>query len=173
MPTYPRCGSHFFVEHFLQKTGVVINKTHAPMTGDYDFYVTIIRNPFDSIVSRLAMELEFNENPKTMQEYIDICIKEYKVFYSYIEKKINIVFNYDEINNHIDDMVNYLCDVTKIGRISDNFIDNIHDRPSTKFLKTSKTSVHYEYCFNFLKNTDLTELWQIYYKIKEKSISFV
>jgi len=171
IPTYPRCGSHFLTEHFLQKTGVVMNKTHIPMLGSYDFYVTIIRDPRDSIVSRLAMELEFEENPKTMEDYLEICKNEYVVFYKYIIKSMDMVFHYDQIASEIEKVIDFICKETKIEKKSNDFKDNIHDKPITGFLKTSKTGKHYEYSKDFMKDKDLEECYNLYTMCKEKVVS--
>lgn len=171
LPSYPRCGTHFLAEQFLQKTGVVMNKTHAPMLGQYDLYVTLIRNPKDSIISRLAMELEFEQNPKTMEEYLEICKQEYLVFYRYILKNINVIFHYDDIDK-VDKMIDHVCERTKIKKISDVFVDNIHDRPATRFLKTSKSSNRYKEAQLFMEDKLLDECDKIYKEAEKKAVRF-
>lgn len=172
LPSYPRCGTHFLAEQFLQKTGVIMNKTHAPMTGKYDLYVTLIRDPRDSIVSRLAMELEFESNPKTMEEYLEICKQEYVLFYKYILRKVDIIFHYDDISTNVDDMIDYICERSNIKRISNIFVDSITDRPVTKFLKTSKSSNRYEEAKEFMKNKDLQECYDIFLETEKKAVRF-
>jgi hypothetical protein len=172
LPSYPRCGTHFLAEQFLQKTGEIMNKTHAPMTGKYDIYVTLIRNPKDSIVSRLAMELEFEENPKTMEQYLEICKQEYMIFYKYILRQVDIIFHYDDINSNVDKMIDYVCEKTGIKRISDTFIDSIVDRPSTGFLKTSKSSLRYKESEEFMKDKNLDECYTIFMEAEQKSVRF-
>ena len=172
LPSYPRCGTHFLAEQFLQKTGVVMNKTHAPMTGKYDLYVTLVRNPKDSIISRLAMELEFEENPKTMEEYLEICKQEYMVFYKYILRQVDVIFHYEDIANNVDKMIDHLCEKTNIKRISDVFVDSIVDRPSTGFLKTSKSSLRYQESEEFMKDKDLDECYTIFMEAEKRSVRF-
>jgi hypothetical protein len=170
-PSYPRCGTHFLVENFLQKTGVVLNKTHVELVGDYDLVLTIVRNPRDSIVSRLAMELAYEANPKSIYDLILICKKEYISFFNYAKKHVDVIFKYEDLDN-IDNIINYLCNKLNIEKISDSFVDNIHDRPGTRFLKTSKTSKHYNMCKEIMKDVDLTEEEKIYKEILNISISF-
>ncbi len=172
LPSYPRCGTHFLAEQFLQKTGVVMNKTHAPMSGQYDLYVTLVRNPRDSIVSRLAMELEFEENPKTMEEYLEICKQEYMIFYKYILRRVDIVFHYEDIAQHVDKMIDHVCEKTNIKRISDVFVDSIVDRPATGFLKTSKSSLRYKESEEFMKDKDLDECYTIFMEAEKRSVRF-
>lgn len=172
LPSYPRCGTHFLAEQFLQKTGVVLNKTHAPMTGKYDLYITLIRNPRDSIISRLAMELEFEPNPKTMEEYLAICKQEYMIFYKYILNKVDIVFHYDDISNNVDGMIDHICERSGIKRTSDVFIDTITDRPVTKFLKTSKSSDRYTESKEFMKDKDLSECDTIFLEAEKRAVRF-
>jgi hypothetical protein len=172
LPSYPRCGTHFFAEQFLQKTGVVMNKTHAPMTGKYDLYVTLVRNPRDSIVSRLAMELEFEENPKTMEEYLEICKQEYMIFYKYMIKNVNIIFHYEDIRENVDKMIDYVCEKSDIKRISDVFVDTIEDRPVTGFLKTSKSSERYAEAKVFMQDKDLEECYNIFMEAEKKAVRF-
>jgi hypothetical protein len=172
LPSYPRCGTHFLAEQFLQKTGVVMNKTHAPMLGDYDVYLTLIRNPKDSIISRLAMELEFEENPKAMEEYLEICKTEYMVFYKYIIKNIDIVFHYDDISTNVDKMIDNICNRFNINKISDTFVDTIEDRRNTRFLKTSKSSDRYAEAKIFMNDKDLDECYNIFMEADKKAIRF-
>ena len=171
LPSYPRCGTHFFAEQFLQKTGISVKKTHAPMKGKYDLYITFLRNPKDSLVSRLAMELEFEENPKTMDQYLEICKQEYLVFYNYIIKHVNIVFHYDDIKN-VDDMIDYVCEKTNIKKISNVFIDTIQDKPITGFLKTSKSSNRYAEAKEFMKDKALDECYNIFMEAEKKAVRF-
>jgi hypothetical protein len=171
LSTYPRCGSHFFAEQFLQKTGISLKKTHAPLSGDYDMYVTFLRNPKDSIISRLAMELEFEENPKTMEEYLLICKQEYITFYKYIIKHVDGVFHYDDIHN-MDMIVDYVCKKNNIEKISNDFTDTIHDKPITGFLKTSKSSNRYEEAKEFMKDKDLEECYNIFMEAEKKAVRF-
>jgi hypothetical protein len=149
-----------------------MNKTHAPMTGKYDLYVTLVRNPKDSIVSRLAMELEFEENPKTMEEYLEICKQEYMVFYKYILRQVDIIFHYEDISNNVDKMIDHLCEKTNIKRISDVFVDSIVDRPATGFLKTSKSSLRYRESEDFMKGKDLSECYTIFMEAEKRSVRF-
>lgn len=149
-----------------------MNKTHYPITNNYDLRVTIIRNPKDSIISRLAMELEYEANPKTLDEYLEICKKEYLVFFKYAIEHVEIIFDFNDINSHIDDMVNYICSKTGIERIQDGFVDTIADRPATRFLKTSTKSSHYNRCAEYMKNKDLTECDIMYIKVLEKAVKF-
>lgn len=172
LPSYPRCGTHFLAEQFLQKTGIAMKKTHAPMTGEYDLYVTLVRNPRDSIVSRLAMELEFEENPKTMEEYLEICKQEYMVFYNYIINRVGIVFHYEDIRENVDNMIDYICEKSQIKRISDVFIDTIEDKPVTGFLKTSKSSARYAEAKEFMKDKALDECYNIFMEAEKKAVRF-
>jgi len=164
LPTYPRCGSHFLAEYFLQTTGVVLNKTHHPISNNYDYRISIIRDPRDSIISRLAMQIHFEES-KTMEEYLEICKKEYIVFYKYIIEKVDIVFEYSQLED-IELVVNHICKITGIKRNDKEFVDSIVDRPETGFLKTSTISDKYEYCKKYMEGKDLTELYEIYEEAK-------
>jgi hypothetical protein len=172
LPSYPRCGTHFLAEQFLQKTGVAMKKTHAPMTGKYDLYVTLVRNPKDSIVSRLAMELEFEENPKTMEEYLEICKQEYMVFYKYMIKHVSIIFHYEDIGENVDKMIDYVCEKSDIKRISNVFVDTIEDKPVTGFLKTSKSSKRYAEAKGFMQDKDLEECYNIFMEAEKKAVRF-
>ena len=164
LPTYPRCGSHFLAEYFLQTTGVMLNKTHYMISNNYDYRVTIIRDPRDSIVSRLAMQIHFEES-KTMDEYLEICKREYILFYNYILEKVDIVFEYSQLKN-IDAVVDHICNITGIKRNNNSFADTIVDRPETGFLKTSTVSDKYKFCQEYMEDKDLTELYEIYEKAK-------
>jgi hypothetical protein len=149
-----------------------MNKTHAPLTGKYDLYVTLVRNPRDSIVSRLAMELEFEENPKTMEEYLEICKQEYIIFYKYIIRQVEIVFHYEDIRENVDEMIDYICKKSGIKRISDVFVDTIEDKPVTGFLKTSKSSDRYAESKEFMKDKNLDECYDIFIEAEKKAVRF-
>lgn len=148
-----------------------MNKTHVPLIGDFDGYVTIVRNPKDSIISRIAMELEYEPNPKPMDELVSICQKEYIIFYNYILKNIDTVFAYEDLDK-VDEMVKFLSNKFNIPIIKDEFVDNISDRPSTKFLKTSKTSAFYHYVRSELDSLSLEEENLMYEKTLSKAIRF-
>ena len=166
LPTYPRCGSHYLAEYFLQTTGVVLNKTHRPLTNNYDYRVSILRDPRDSIISRLAMQLH-HENEKTLDEYLEICKIEYLIFYKYIIENVEIVFDYDQLKD-IDLVVDYICQVTGVKRNGKQFTDTIVDRPQNGFLKTATTSNYYETCKDYMKDKDILELYEIYEQAKTK-----
>jgi hypothetical protein len=165
LPTYPRCGSHYLAEYFLQTTGVVLNKTHRPLTNNYDYRVSIIRDPRESITSRLAMQLH-HENEKTLDEYLSICKIEYLTFYKYIIEKVEIVFEYKQLKD-IDSVVDHICSITGVKRNGSAFTDTIVDRPENGFLKTATTSGYYDVCKDYMKDKDLSELYEIYEEAKQ------
>ena len=166
LPTYPRCGSHYLAEYFLQTTGVVLNKTHRPLSNNYDYRVSILRDPRESIVSRLAMQLH-HENEKTLDEYLEICKVEYLVFYRYIIDKVEIVFDYEQLQD-IDSVVDHICKITGVKRNGNSFVDTIVDRPENGFLKTATTSDYYKVCEDYMKDKDISSLYEIYEEARSK-----
>lgn len=181
--TYPRCGSTYLFKLFSESFQKEVYKKHLYGTGKMDpecskndeyyndigsesfkknnYVITVLRDPVDAIASLCSMENFYNKNIN-----IDINIKQYIDYYSYyfkdISKIIDLMLNFDDINIHKDNILEYVSNETNNKIINKNYIPEILDFSKHNFLKSSKINKNYEYIKEKIQNNDLTKCYEIY-----------
>ena len=174
--TYPRSGQHYLVDLIKQQLGFDIEFEHDCVINGYDLYISIARNPFDSIASWVTMEIECGpiENSKEypMDVYINKAIQEYILFYTYANKKIDLFINYEDLINLPEKIINLISNKMQINKITNQYISNINDNKPGRFLKTSTTTNLYNEVVKELKKIDLNICIDLYNKALDKCINF-
>lgn len=100
--TYPGYGEEFLAHHIQQR----LERPHVPLKfsvsneipNDADYLVTVIRNPGESIGTRLAGETDLS---------IDSALQEYNDLYTYLLANANMVIKHEDLDK-IDNIIVYL-----------------------------------------------------------------
>lgn len=100
--TYPGYGEEFLAHHIQQR----LERPHVPLKfsvsneipNDADYLVTVIRNPGESIGTRLAVETDLS---------IDSALQEYDDLYTYLLANANMVIKHEDLDK-IDNIIVYL-----------------------------------------------------------------
>jgi hypothetical protein len=100
--TYPGYGEEFLAHHIQQR----LERPHVPLKfsvsneipNDADYLVTVIRNPGESIGTRLAVETDLS---------IDSALQEYNDLYTYLLANANMVIKHEDLDK-IDNIIVYL-----------------------------------------------------------------
>lgn len=182
--TYPRCGSNFLCLKLINDLGVSfetnLTKTHDLINHD-GYGVSIIRNPYESIVSYVAMSKKFIGN-NSDNEIIEEAIVKYEEFYNYLINSFKgVVFSYDALINVPDIIINKISKDLSIAKIdrNENIIfemikDNVYslkvaDRrvaAVNNFVPSSTILEEYEQVKVKLREYDLSNGFDLYNKAK-------
>ena len=100
--TYPGYGEEFLAHHIQQR----LERPHVPLKfsvsneipNDAGYLVTVIRNPGESIGTRLAGETDLS---------IDSALQEYNDLYTYLLENANMVIKHEDLDK-IDNIIVYL-----------------------------------------------------------------
>ena len=163
--TFPRSGSVFLFHMLLQNTWASIEKSHSIVDPPEFPVVTIIRNPFDSILSEVAMMTHYVPT-KNIKEVIDGVKERYLSSYEYFLNYADAIIDYDLL------IKDPQATILSIGKHFDLKLKSPISVPSTKkdmpernHLTTSRTSKTYKLVLDELGKCDLGEEWGIYNKI--------
>jgi hypothetical protein len=121
---------------------------------EYDYVISLVRNPIDSISSIVAMQMEFNSS-LNVNDLINTRIEEYINFYSFVLNGKNTFINFDDIEKNINKIIKYVSNISGYDIINSNPKDIVKDTPSQNFLKSSKKSTNYDYVRSVLINKNL------------------
>lgn len=97
--TYPGSGEEFLAHHIQQR----LERPHVPLkfsvgsdtSIEADYTITVVRNPGESIGTRLAIETDVS---------IESAIKEYNNLYTYLLENANMVIKHEDLNK-IDNII--------------------------------------------------------------------
>jgi hypothetical protein len=184
--TYPRCGSTYLSKLFSESFQKQVYRKHPYATKKMDleysknddyyndagsesfkknnYIITVLRNPIDSISSLCSMENFYNKDID-----INLRIKQYIEYYSYcfeyILKVVDLIIDFNDINTHKYDILEYVSSKTNNEVINKNYIPEISYFPEHQFLKSAKINKNYKNIKEKVKNSDLTECYKIYNKL--------
>lgn len=191
--SYPRSGSSYMVGLLGEVFDIWYNhqifKSHLDTDKDLytyskakstnfkqdNFVVTILRDPIDTFTSALCQELFFDKN--NIDELLSIrtsdnkhgsMIEYYKSFWENVPTFADLILNYNDINNHRDNIVKYISNNTGYGirkkRDGSLFYDDdfIKDRIHLRFVRSTKDHSEYNLIKEKLKSVDLDDCYKIY-----------
>jgi hypothetical protein len=191
--TYPRCGSTYlsklfnksFQKHVYRKHPYGIKKMDFEDSKEDNYYnnagtesfkknnyvITVLRNPIDAVSSLCYMENFYNEDIN-----IDLKIKQYIEYYyccfEYILKIVDLVIDFNDIDIHKYDILEYVSNETNNKIINKNYMPEISDFPEQNFLKSSKITKDYEHIKEKVVNNDLYKCYEIYNKMMHSCKKF-
>lgn len=190
LTTYPRCASNFLADHIEQAFKVkfyryssgskveltyfgndLFFKSHE-MNTEYNNKISIIRDPFSSISSMIAMESSFFEG--TLENFASFRIKQYIEYCEYLLEHVDIIYLYEDVANKIEEVIqdisiklnldlhDYKYESTLINYFNSNNV------MSSKELKNYNDAQKTVLLFpELLEKAD-----KVYKAIKKKAISF-
>lgn len=166
LTTYPRSGQHYLVDLFKQQLNYDLEYTHDLVIKGYDKYITIVRNPYDCILSWVVMECHCGpaENSKVypMEQYMDKAIREYLLFYKYAIKNVNLFINYNDLVKYPESVIQHLAKELSLNKYTNSYNSTIYDHVPGRFLRTSTTSHLYDTVKEELDKRDLSKCNEIY-----------
>lgn len=97
--TYPGSGEEFLAYHIQQR----LERPHVPLKfsvghdtpTDADYLITVVRNPGESIGTRLSVETDLS---------IDSALQEYNDLYTYLLANANMVIKHEDLDK-IDNII--------------------------------------------------------------------
>ena len=166
LTSYPRSGSHFLLHYLEEVSETKFCKTHEKMHSKKPTF-SIIRNPFDSIASLVAMTVHF-DNTISHDEYIIEALTEYVNFYEYL-KGIDYIFSYDKVILNPDPAVHKILAVIGkqlkpgLGPTSlENIRNNLESLPEKGHSASSTSFAAYNKTVQKLKDVDLSKCFSLY-----------
>lgn len=164
LTTYPRSGSWLFAKTLYRKTGFPINKFHWKIITSLKT-VSIIRNPKDTLTSKIAMEVQ-NNNYSLNIENVKSVIQEYISFYSYIEKNVSIIIDYDALVKDPQKTIEVFAQRNNLKILEDEtYVPDTGDDPEIGYWVTSKKLSTYKDVERILEDADLSEAYKIYERL--------
>jgi hypothetical protein len=166
--TYPRAGSHYFQSYLYQKTSIYIEKIHAHSLINNRQPISIIRNPYDSLKSAVAMHNHFYaKNNKSLtdrevaQKYID--------FYKNFNLEDSILIDYIDLISKPEKVILYFAKMFKVPVNNENYKNLLVDDAKNQYLVTSKKTKTYSEIEKY--EIDFSECNDVYRKALSRCIS--
>ena len=182
--TYPRHGQHFLMENLPPKINVLETQFRHTISTNIgskvlkdSIILTVIRNPIDTIASKIIFSVEINESNVETENQLWIKEKIKELIPKYIKSYVD---TYNELNEYENLMVidfegflvnphnefDYIFKTLK----SDHKIDSFIMPKSHKFfLATSKKNENYDYCYNeVMNNQEIARAFKSYDLLKKR-----
>lgn len=177
--TFPRSGSSFLEDYLNTCTDIRATKNHK-FVYDNELSDTktlmIVRKPFDSIASVVAME-KIDNTDEMIEELITKSIIRYPVFY-YLVDNYDIVISYEDLVDNIEDVVDRICKIVGGTRNGNPYISSLKDRESltrgtgqhpSAYVVSSKGLEDYDEVVKTLSLYDLSDCDSAYAKAHAKT----
>lgn len=160
MITYPRSGTHYLQNLILEYSSKKITFSHYPITENI-FIITIVRDPFDSIQSHIAMNKHYNPETYTKNDYIEYYVELYK----YLDRNANLIIDYNDLISFPQETAKMICDIVGFKKNPSNY--KMHgDKKEIKYLLSSKTVK--EYSEKYFKIEDIANCYDEYHNLLSK-----
>jgi len=170
--TYPRSGSTYLAWLLSLSFNKRIDKFHLDIDGeiktlnDYDYSITTVREPIDSISSMITMESLYFRKDQDFDLYVNEAItkriKQYTDFYSNAINLVDTFFDYNVINTHRAELVEYVSKQTNTKIVNTHYVDLVRDDPKNNFLRSSQKSPEYNHIRNILNEYDLSSCFDVH-----------
>lgn len=186
LSSFPRSAQHFLVAHIDEifnknKININFDHNHEMVSKDYDIVFSIIRNPFDCILSNVSMIMEYEYQDGDIEYNIKKYIKEqknwYTVFMGYLLNKVDIIYKYEDVINNTKKVLEHLFLQISLNKKYNNIIvshnifsPKVQDDIKNNHLATSKKSKYYSIVKENLDTEDMENLFLLYEKVKIKTI---
>jgi hypothetical protein len=173
--TVARSGSYLLQSYLLQRYSLTqedIEKTHKLLVNDNPLKVSIVRNPYESISSMMAMEAEFYPE-RTIDEICERRIKKYISFYEYLLTNFDgIIFSYDALLTVPESVLLAIENSFGISKKNNNILISTLVASDIKGNHTvsSKNLRSMKYVKQKLDRVDLSECFKLYKEVLKKVI---
>ena len=150
--TFPRSGSNYLRELIRQKLRdpnnpdipIDIPKTHLPSEADGKKVISIIRDPYDTMKSLVALALTFPDDHEftvDSGEIFKFPATEYMETYSYITANSDLIIDYRDLVSRPNDVLDHLAQSMNLVVNKEEYVNQLVD--TTNHLVSSKTSKLY------------------------------
>jgi hypothetical protein len=170
---FGRNGGNFLIHKIYHETGANIAYTHTLVEDD--IIINIVRNPLDSISSRISMNQTINFDIKK-EDYIKYTKSEWipyykKVYEVLLKSKNKVIFiKYEDLNNPL--LFNKLYQILNLSIINHkkdfNFMES--SKPIKNYQITSKHNPNYENIKNTISELDFSPCSTLYNEALKKCI---
>lgn len=165
--TVPRTGSHYLREMLSQQTGWYIEKYHDVQPSKI---ITIVRDPFEIIVSDIAMRAFYHKDIKINDVHYATLAKHYEELYKKLYDNAEIFVNYEDLISKPYETTEEVAKIIGLDIVKDTYISRLKDQPEYNYLVSSKTSNVYDMVAEQVKKNDLSGMYDIYNKLLSKCI---
>lgn len=158
-----------------------ISRTHSPNNIDGKVVFGILRNPTDSIASRISYNYYIKDiSDISPREYaiqsIQGLIDLYKDVYNYyLNNECFLILN-EELRKSPKKTINGLFEIFNIKDVfrgsEDKDLSLIKEAIDGAYVVSSKSLSYYKEIMDFVLELDLSELDQLYKESKERAVSF-
>jgi hypothetical protein len=157
---YPRSGTHYLQNLILRYSSKKITFSHYPVTEN-NFIITVIRDPFDSIQSFVAMKKYYNPETYNETDYLDYYVELYK----YLDHNASLVIDYNDLINFPEKTTKTVCDLLGLKRTPLEY--KMHgNKKAIEYLVSSKTVE--EYNEEYFKIEDMDDCYKEYHNLLSK-----
>lgn len=161
--TYPRSGANYLSNLILNNCRQEINYFHIPQNPDR-FIITIVRNPFESIHSHVAMRKHYHPDEGYSKRYNN----EYKDMYNFLYENADIIIKYEDLIESSEKVLLKICnDLGFEINPLDIPVPVTMDNKENTYLRSSKTSS--EYKKEHFKIEDISDCYESYNKLLSKT----
>jgi hypothetical protein len=167
--TYPRSGQHLLKAHMEQKLDdISIHTTHLLTCKDYDYIITILRDPIKSVGSFVAMNCYFDKNITEKDEekiiqYSNWAKLKYIATYEEMIKECDLFVLYDELVSDPNNVIKKIAKSLDIKTKDINFNQSvIVDKPSNKHLVSSKNTKYYDLSLELVAKNNTDAMYNVF-----------
>jgi hypothetical protein len=158
---YPRSGTHYLQNLILAYSSKKITFSHYAVPED-SFIITIVRDPFDTVQSFMAMKKHYNPETYKETDYLDYYVGLYK----YLDVNANIVIDYNDLINFPEETTKMLCDLIGFEKNTSNY-GVLGDNKEIEYLVSSKKVK--EYSEEYFKIEEMSNCYNEYNKLLSKA----
>ena len=167
--TIPRVGSFYLQDRILQHTGIHVKKYHSFKDNKM---ITIVRDPIDTLASKLAMTAAYDKNNETLNQirnskdntvdldiYIDMLSKVAASEHTFI------IIDYDDLVNSPFETTLVLADIMNLPIITKDYKEgSIREYPENSHILSSKKVAEYQEIRSYVEGLDLSLLYDFHNK---------
>jgi hypothetical protein len=158
---YPRSGTHYLQNLILAYSSKKITFSHYAVPEN-SFIMTIVRDPFDSIQSFMAMRKHYNPETYKETDYLEYYVGLYK----YLDLNANIVIDYNDLISFPEETTKMICDLIGFEKnISD--YNRLDDNKNMEYLVSSKKVKEYDE--EYFKIEEMSNCYNEYNKLLSKA----
>jgi hypothetical protein len=166
--TIPRSGSHYLLNLLNQRTDLKIDGKTDIFPGKNKQIITVALNPEYCIASILTMQCHYGED---LSKNINSAINHYISMGNTLLENAKIIIDYNDLVDRTELVLEYIVNEFNGLLYKNKYTNNIFDSPEEKYIVSSSYNPLYKEIKNIVKESDLSECYNIYRKLINQSIS--
>jgi hypothetical protein len=175
--TVPRVGSFYLQDRIIQHTGVYIKKYHSLKNNKM---ITIVRDPIDTITSKLAMTAFYDKKNETMTQIRNKKqnTKDLDIYLESLDRAdaedFYIVIDYNDLVTRPFETTTTLADIMNLPIINKDYKENnIREYKENSHIISSKKVDEYEEIKSYVESLDLSRLHDSYNEALARCIKII